>query len=88
MGGSIGIAMLTTLLVRRTDFHRSVVSEKVTSYSGESLSRLQSLAGVFTQQGFSASDARDRALHMLGDVVNQQAMVISYEDLSYMLGVA
>lgn len=88
MGGSIGIALLTTLLVRRTDFHRAVISEKVTAYSSEAMSRLQSFSGVWSSQGFSSSDARDKAFHMLGGVVNQQATVISYEDLSYMLGVA
>lgn len=88
MGGSIGIACLTTLLVRRTDFHRAVVTEKVTNYSAETLSRLQALSGVFSQQGWSRSDAQNHAVQMFGGIVNQQAMVISYEDLSWLLGVA
>jgi DHA2 family multidrug resistance protein len=88
MGGSIGIALLSTLLVRRTDFHRVVLIEKITPYSNEVSSRLQILTNLWSNQGFSPADAYQHALRMLDRVVEQQAMAISYEDLSWLLGVA
>jgi DHA2 family multidrug resistance protein len=88
MGGSVGIALLTTLLVRRTDFHRVVLIEKITPFSSEFSSRLQALKSVWTAQGFSPMDAQTHAIHMFDGVIQQQAMAISYEDLSWLLGVA
>lgn len=88
MGGSVGIALLTTMLVRRTDFHRVVLIEKVTPFSGEVTSRLQALNGLWSSHGFSPQDAQQHAIRMFDSVIQQQATVLSYEDLSWMLGVA
>jgi MFS transporter, DHA2 family, multidrug resistance protein len=88
MGGSVGIALLTTLLVRRTDFHRVVLIEKITPFSSEANSLLHSLSGVWSTQGFSPADAQQHALRMLDGIVQAQATVISYEDLSWVLAFA
>lgn len=88
LGGSAGIAMLTTLLVRRADFHRAVLVEKVTPFSQEVMSRLHELSSVWTQHGFTLTEARDHALRMLDGIVQTQATVISYEDMSWLLGLA
>src|SRR6202041_3555892 len=53
MGGSIGIAILTTLLVRRSDFHRAVLVEKVTPFSAAAMHQIQALSSVWSAQGFS-----------------------------------
>jgi MFS transporter, DHA2 family, multidrug resistance protein len=88
MGGSIGIAILTVLLVRRTDFHRVVLIEKTTPFASDTVARLQALSHVWSNQGFSPIDAHQHALQMLGSVIQAQATVLSYEDLSWLLGVA
>jgi DHA2 family multidrug resistance protein len=88
LGGSVGIALLTTLLVRRTDFHRVVLVEKVTPFSAEAQSRIQALTSMWRGQGFSPVDARDHALKMIDGIVQRQAIVISYADLSWLLSIA
>ena len=88
LGGSVGIALLTTLLVRRSDFHRNVLVEKVTPFSDAAMSRLNQFTAMFTSQGLAPADAHQRALQMIDGIVQQQSVVISYEDLSMLLGFA
>jgi DHA2 family multidrug resistance protein len=86
LGGSIGIAMLTTCLTRRSDFHRVVLIEKVTPFAQDTMQRLNAMAGIFTNQGQSLHDARDTALHMMNGIVGEQSMLLSYEDICWLLG--
>ena len=46
LGSSIGIALITTLLVRRQAVHRSTLVENVTEFSQPSIDRLRMLAGA------------------------------------------
>ena len=87
LGGSIGIAVLATLLTRRDDFHRAVLVEKVTPYSVEAMSRLNQLTHAFQQNGWGLSDAKLRALHLLGSQVETQSMALSYADLAAILAI-
>jgi DHA2 family multidrug resistance protein len=87
MGGSVGIALLSTLLIRRTDFHRAVLIEHITPFSTQANERLQMLSSVWTNMGFVVTDAQERALRMLHGIVEQQAMILSYGDLSWVMGV-
>lgn len=85
LGGSIGIALLATLVVRREDFHRNVLVEKVTPYSAEAMNRFNMLAQNFHHNGFSMADAKVKALHALGGQVESQAAALSYADLASLL---
>jgi MFS transporter, DHA2 family, multidrug resistance protein len=87
LGGSIGIAVLGTTLIRRNDFHRAMLVENFTVYNSESMQRLQGLIHTFQTQGWSEADARMRALAMLSNQVNTQASTLSYADLAWCLGV-
>jgi len=80
LGGSIGVALLTTLLSERQAFHRAVLVEKVVTGDPLTLERVQLLSQRFTSLGFSLHDARDRALALLDGVVAQQAAVLSFAD--------
>ncbi|MDB4977301.1 MAG: Inner rane component of tripartite multidrug resistance system [Myxococcaceae bacterium] len=80
LGGSIGVALLTTLLTTRQSFHRAVLVEKVVSGDALTLERVQQLTARFTSLGFSLEDAHQRALAMLDGIVNQQASVLSFAD--------
>ena len=85
LGGSIGIAVLATVLVRRDDFHRAVLVEKVTPYSVEAMSRLNQMTQAFHHSGWSLADAKAHALRMVGNQVEVQALVLSYADLAAIL---
>jgi DHA2 family multidrug resistance protein len=82
LGGSIGIAVLATLLVRRDDFHRAVLVENVTPYSVEAMNRLNQFTQLFHNSGWALADAKTRALHLLDTQVATQALALSYADLA------
>ncbi|HVU34218.1 MAG TPA: DHA2 family efflux MFS transporter permease subunit [Opitutaceae bacterium] len=81
MGSSIGIATITTLLAHREAVHRSVLVEKVNPFRPETTERLQLLTGVFSQQGADAVTAHNRALALLDQTVNGQALLLSFADV-------
>jgi DHA2 family multidrug resistance protein len=80
MGGSIGIALLTTLLDQRSAFHRSVIIEKIASTNPLAIERLMQLRGAFMAKGATLADAQDRAMVLLDKQVGMQALVMSFAD--------
>jgi MFS transporter, DHA2 family, multidrug resistance protein len=80
LGGSIGVALLTTLLAERQAFHRAVLVEKLAATGPATLERLGALAAGFMSRGFDAGAARDRALTVLDGGVRVQAAVMSFND--------
>ena len=85
LGGSIGIAMIATLLTRRADFHRAVLAEKVTPYSTDSMNRLGELTQVFQEHGWSLIDAKQHALSVMWKQITAQAYVMSYADIGWLV---
>jgi DHA2 family multidrug resistance protein len=80
LGGSIGVALLTTLLSQRQAFHRAVLVEKLDAADPQVLSRVDALARGFTAQGVDASQAHGQALSLLDHMVSAQASVMSFAD--------
>lgn len=87
LGGSIGIAILTTVLARREVFHRAILSADITPYSPQAAQRLNSLTGFFQSQGADPATAHQQALASLNRLVNTQAAVLSYGDVFRLVAV-
>ncbi len=51
LGGSVGIAILTTLLAQREVFHKAILSAKLTPYDLETSQRLDALTSAFQSHG-------------------------------------
>ncbi|MDZ8023619.1 MAG: DHA2 family efflux MFS transporter permease subunit [Nostoc sp. DedQUE11] len=88
LGGSIGIALLTTLLDRREAFHRAILLAKLSSYDPETNQRLDALNGALQGQGMDATTAQQQALALLSQTVDTQAAVLSYADCFRVVGIA
>jgi DHA2 family multidrug resistance protein len=88
LGGSLGIAILATLLEQREAFHRSVLLAKITPYDLASYQRLDVLTELFLSRGMDATTAHQQALAMIEQIINTQAAVLSFADLFRMVGVA
>jgi len=88
LGGSIGIALLTTLLDRREAFHRAILLTKLSPYDPETNQRLDALTGALQSQGMDVTTAHQQALALLSQTVNTQAAVLSYADCFQVVGVA
>jgi DHA2 family multidrug resistance protein len=87
LGGSIGIAILGTIITRRTDFHRAVLVEKITPYANATREAIQHFTALFQQNGWSPADANIRALGTLAEQVSRQAAILSYADVAWLLAV-
>ncbi|MFT3926721.1 MAG: DHA2 family efflux MFS transporter permease subunit [Myxococcales bacterium] len=86
LGGSIGVALLTTLLTNRQAFHRAVLVEKLVPSDPGVLARLDTLTQMFVSKGADLAQAQQRALSMLDGTVNQQAAVMSFGDTFWAVG--
>src|SRR5260370_28534060 len=86
IGGSIGIAGLSTLLSVRERFHSERIGESVTIYSSAVRERLQQSATYFTSQGSDPYSAHLRAIGAAGGAVQRQAFLLAYGDCFQVLG--
>jgi DHA2 family multidrug resistance protein len=88
LGGSIGIACLTTILASRDAFHRAVLIEKLPQISPLARSRLSQFTGGFMAKGFDYVTAHRMAEKALDGVVSIQAIVMSFGDIFHLVGLA
>jgi len=86
IGGSIGIAGLSTLLSVRERFHSERIGESVTVYSGAVQQRMQQSAAYFFSQGSDPYSANQRAIGAIGGAVSRQAFLLAYGDCFLILG--
>jgi DHA2 family multidrug resistance protein len=87
LGGSIGIAIMTTLLQQREAFHKAILLTKLSPYDPETNQRIELLTGVFQSRGYDAATAYQQALATLEQTVNQQVAVLSYADVFRVVGI-
>ena len=87
LGSSIGIALITTLLVRRENVHRAVLVERVTNFSQPALDRIHMLSASMAGHGASPFAARQTALGMIDRLISGQAAVLAYSDIFFYVAV-
>lgn len=87
LGGSFGIALISTFITRFTQSHRvNLVShEQVTDYAVQQ--RVHQLQQGFMARGFSSSEALNKAYAAMEGGVLKQATVLSYMDIFLYLGI-
>jgi DHA2 family multidrug resistance protein len=85
MGGDIGIAFVTTLIARRSQFHQARLAEAVTPGSETVLSRLAGAARTLEHAGSSTADATRQAYGAVYRQLVQQAQTLAYLDAFYLL---
>jgi DHA2 family multidrug resistance protein len=87
IGSSVGISFVTTWLARRSQFHQSVLVAKITPYN-HAMQRAQSGGrSVFLGQGSPSSLATRQALAEIYGAVQQQASLLSFVDVFWLMGV-
>jgi DHA2 family multidrug resistance protein len=80
LGGSIGVALLSTLLERREAFHRAVLVEKLSSSDPQVTARVAGYTARFVEAGFTGPDATAHAHKLLDAGVSVQSALISFGD--------
>jgi DHA2 family multidrug resistance protein len=86
LGGSFGIAFVTTMLERRSQFHQAVLVSHATPYDIGFRDLLAHLTATFTAGGYSAADAAARAQAQAYHLIQQQAAMLGFLDCFYLLG--
>jgi DHA2 family multidrug resistance protein len=87
VGGSIGVAMATTLLIRREQFHQLRLTEHLYQSSLLFQQALQRAASDLVARGISVADAQHQAVGVIEQLVQRQASLISYMDVFYAFAV-
>ncbi|PZR22788.1 MAG: MFS transporter [Flavobacterium psychrophilum] len=87
LGGSFGIAIISTFITRFTQSHRVTLvgHEQVTDYAVQQ--RVQQLTAGFMSKGYSLTEATAKAYKAMEGAVIKQATVLSYMDIFLYLGI-
>jgi DHA2 family multidrug resistance protein len=80
IGGSVGVALATTLLSRRSQHHQSTLVSHVDVWSAATTARLREWIDYFVGLGNDPFTAKSRALAMLYHDTQMQAQVLAYAD--------
>jgi DHA2 family multidrug resistance protein len=88
IGGSVGIAMVTTLVARRSQFHQDRIASHVTGYDHVFRNGVSALTSNMMQQGYSAADATHQAYGRIYGLLEQQSMALAYVDVIWVFAVA
>ena len=86
LGGSFGIAIITTFIARFNQQHRVNLVSHLDSTSFQVQQRVQQLQQGFMARGFSASESLNKAYQVLEFNVTKQSAVLSYIDVFFYLG--
>ncbi len=87
VGGSVGIAVVTTLLAQRSQFHQATLVSHITVWDPETRARLTRWAIHFATQGSDAFTAERQAMVMLYRETVTQAQLLAYADDFWLLAV-
>ncbi len=88
MGGSVGISVVTTMLDRRTQMHLSDLASNLSPTNPAFLATLRGATRAMQAHGASAAGAAQQAYALVQGTVQRQAVMLSYIDCFWFLGVA
>jgi len=87
LGGSFGIALITTFLSRQNVVHRSNLVSKLDINNPAVLQRVQGMQHNFINKGMASDVALKSSYAALDGMVSKQAAVLSYMDVFLYLGI-
>ncbi|SEL47421.1 MFS transporter, DHA2 family, multidrug resistance protein [Chitinophaga rupis] len=87
LGGSFGIALITTFVSRRNELHRMDLVSKLDTNNPVVMDRVHSMQANFIHKGMDASTALKSAYQSLEYTVIKQQTVLSYMDVFLYLGI-
>jgi DHA2 family multidrug resistance protein len=87
IGGSVGIANVTTLLVRRAQIHQAVLVAHLTPFDGPYRAAVQGAGQTLVEQGSSPALAHLQAQGLVYGNLLRQANMLAYVDAFWLLGI-
>jgi DHA2 family multidrug resistance protein len=87
LGGSFGVAIITTLLHLRQGLHRNRLIENISLFDSESGGRFEQMRQALVAKGMSLVEAQQAAQKALDGMVIRQSYLLSYMDAFWLTGV-
>ncbi len=87
IGGSFGIAAMTTFLVRRSQMHQTRLGEKVNLGNPQTRMMLQHMQAWFHSQGADNHTASRKALGAMYGMVQQHASMLSFVEAFWIMAI-
>ena len=88
LGGSIGIAFVTTVIARQSQVHQAALVSHTTGYDSAFTAQLARLTRALEQGGASTVEAGRKALALTYQEVQRQATQLAYLDTLRLLAIA
>ena len=87
LGGSLGIAVMATLLTRFTRANKALLTEHITTTDPVSLSRLDAIMRGLISRGMNPIVAKQQALTLMDAQVTTQASVLAFSKIYMLSGI-
>ena len=84
----MGIALLSTVVTRREQFHDWIIGEHVTMYDLATQGRLATVQASFEAKGFDAATALTQAYGSIKQLVRREANIMAFNDAFMLVGVS
>ena len=88
IGSSVGTSIVTTMIVRRSQFHQGVLVTNTSMGNAEFRDAMNGLVQQLSHAGLSLHAAQNQALARIYASVQAQAAALAYIDTYWVLGVA
>jgi MFS transporter, DHA2 family, multidrug resistance protein len=85
LGGSVGIAMVATILSRRTQVHTNILGEHVNPFSPQSQQILEAARSAFIGRGSDFFTATEQAYRAVWGTVLRQSAMVAFVDVFRLL---
>ncbi|MEG6586658.1 DHA2 family efflux MFS transporter permease subunit [Dendrosporobacter sp. 1207_IL3150] len=87
IGGSVGVAIMGTLLDTRQVFHAAAYKTYLNNSAEAVNSTLAMLQGGFIQKGFTIAEAKGLAISTLNGMVSKQASIAAFGDVFFITAI-
>jgi DHA2 family multidrug resistance protein len=87
LGGSFGIAILTTLIHIKSGETRNVLIENINPYNTAYIQRSQGQVQNFVSKGHSVQEAQQMAARAMEGTVIKQTLLVTYDNMYLLIGV-
>jgi MFS transporter, DHA2 family, multidrug resistance protein len=86
LGGSFGIAVMTTIIHIKSGINRNILLENINIYNPAFNSRYSTLVQGFQASGYSLQQAQSMANGAMEGIVSKQVMLTTYNDVYLLVG--
>jgi MFS transporter, DHA2 family, multidrug resistance protein len=87
LGGSFGIAILTTLIHIKSGETRNILIEPINQYNTVYNQRAENQEHNFIMQGYTPLEAKQMSHQAMEGIVRKQTMLLTYDNMYLLIGV-